>query len=61
MAVLLSLEEGIEGLNSLYQSLDWTSKNIHPSKVVEMEQKIKVMILEIDHDKRRISLGLKAN
>ena len=39
--------------------LDWTSKNIHPSKVVEMDQKIKVMILEIDHDKRRISLGLK--
>ena len=41
------------------QELDWTSKNIHPSKVVEMEQKIKVMILEIDYDKRRISLGLK--
>ena len=39
--------------------LDWTSKNIHPSKVVEMDEKIKVMILEIDHDKRRISLGLK--
>ena len=52
------LEEGIEGLIHLSE-LDWTSKNIHPSKVVEMEQKIKVMILEIDHDKRRISLGLK--
>jgi small subunit ribosomal protein S1 len=39
----------------IYQNLDWTSKNIHPSKVVEMEEKIKVMILEIDHDKRRIS------
>ncbi len=52
------LEEGIEGLIHLSE-LDWTSKNIHPSKVVEMEEKIKVMILEIDHDKRRISLGLK--
>ena len=52
------LEEGIEGLIHLSE-LDWTSKNIHPSKVVEMDQKIKVMILEIDHDKRRISLGLK--
>ena len=48
----------IEGLIHLSE-LDWTSKNIHPSKVVEMEQKIKVMILEIDYDKRRISLGLK--
>ena len=52
------LQEGIEGLIHLSE-LDWTSKNIHPSKVVEIEEKIKVMILEIDHDKRRISLGLK--
>ncbi len=52
------LEQGIEGLIHLSE-LDWTSKNIHPSKVVEMNEKIKVMILEIDHDKRRISLGLK--
>ena len=52
------IEEGIEGLIHLSE-LDWTSKNIHPSKVVEMSQKIKVMILEIEHDKRRISLGLK--
>ena len=52
------LEEGIEGLIHLSE-LDWTSKNIHPSKVVDMDQKIKVMILEIDNDKRRISLGLK--
>ncbi len=52
------LEEGIEGLIHLSE-LDWTSKNIHPSKVVAMEDKIKVMILEIDNDKRRISLGLK--
>tara|TARA_B100001057_G_scaffold497635_1_gene602298 strand:- start:1674 stop:2981 length:1308 start_codon:yes stop_codon:yes gene_type:complete len=52
------LEEGIEGLIHLSE-LDWTSKNIHPSKVVEIDEKIKVMILEIDNDKRRISLGLK--
>ena len=52
------LEQGIEGLIHLSE-LDWTSKNIHPSKVVQMDEKIKVMILEIDHDKRRISLGLK--
>ena len=52
------LEEGIEGLIHLSE-LDWTSKNIHPSKVVALEEKIKVMILEIDNDKRRISLGLK--
>ena len=52
------LEEGIEGLIHLSE-LDWTSKNIHPSKVVEMDEKIKVMVLEIDHEKRRISLGLK--
>ena len=52
------LEDGIEGLIHLSE-LDWTSKNIHPSKVVEMNQKIKVMILEIDYEKRRISLGLK--
>ena len=52
------LEEGIEGLIHLSE-LDWTSKNIHPSKVVEMDQKIKIMILEIDSEKRRISLGLK--
>ena len=52
------LEQGIEGLIHLSE-LDWTSKNIHPSKVVEMGEKIKVMVLEIDNDKRRISLGLK--
>ena len=52
------LEQGIEGLIHLSE-LDWTSKNIHPSKVVSKEEKIKVMILEIDREKRRISLGLK--
>ena len=52
------LEQGVEGLIHLSE-LDWTNKNIHPSKVVDLEENIKVMILEIDHDKRRISLGLK--
>tara|TARA_A100001011_G_scaffold148224_1_gene156365 strand:+ start:549 stop:1856 length:1308 start_codon:yes stop_codon:yes gene_type:complete len=52
------LEQGIEGLIHLSE-LDWTSKNIHPSKVVSKDEKIKVMILEIDREKRRISLGLK--
>ena len=52
------LEQGVEGLIHLSE-LDWTNKNSHPSKVVDLEEKIKVMVLEIDHDKRRISLGLK--
>ena len=52
------LEQGVEGLIHLSE-LDWTNKNIHPSKVVDLEEKIKVMVLEIDHEKRRISLGLK--
>ena len=52
------LEQGIEGLIHLSE-LDWTSKNIHPSKVVSQDEKIKVMILDIDREKRRISLGLK--
>tara|TARA_A100000164_G_scaffold369040_1_gene393043 strand:- start:89 stop:1396 length:1308 start_codon:yes stop_codon:yes gene_type:complete len=52
------LEQGVEGLIHLSE-LDWTNKNIHPSKVVDLDEKIKVMVLEIDHDKRRISLGLK--
>ena len=52
------LEQGVEGLIHLSE-LDWTNKNIHPSKVVTLEENIRVMILELDNDKRRISLGLK--
>ena len=52
------IEKGVEGLVHVSE-IDWTNKNIHPSKVVDLEEKIKVMVLEIDHDKRRISLGLK--
>jgi small subunit ribosomal protein S1 len=58
MDVLLSLSRALKVLIHLSE-LDWTNKNIHPSKVVDLEEKIKVMVLEIDHDKRRISLGLK--
>ena len=52
------LEQGVEGLIHLSE-LDWTNKNIHPSKVVTIEENIRVMILELDNEKRRISLGLK--
>ncbi|RPG50403.1 MAG: 30S ribosomal protein S1 [Gammaproteobacteria bacterium TMED104] len=52
------LEKGVEGLIHLSE-LDWTNKNIHPSKVVNLEENIRVMILELDNEKRRISLGLK--
>jgi small subunit ribosomal protein S1 len=52
------LEQGVEGLIHLSE-LDWTNKNIHPSKVVALEENIRVMILELDNEKRRISLGLK--
>ena len=52
------LEQGVEGLIHLSE-LDWTNKNIHPSKVVTLEDNIRVMILELDNEKRRISLGLK--
>ena len=52
------LEQGVEGLIHLSE-LDWTNKNIHPSKVVSLEDNIRVMILELDNEKRRISLGLK--
>jgi len=52
------LEKGVEGLIHLSE-LDWTNKNIHPSKVVNLDEKIRVMILEMDNEKRRISLGLK--
>lgn len=54
----VELEEGVEGLVHVSE-MDWTNKNIHPSKVVELDQEVEVMILEIDEERRRISLGLK--
>jgi small subunit ribosomal protein S1 len=52
------IEEGVEGLVHMSE-MDWTNKNIHPSKVVELDSVIDVMVLEIDQDRRRISLGMK--
>ena len=52
------IEAGVEGLVHVSE-IDWTNKNIHPSKVVQLKDKVEVMILEVDEEKRRISLGLK--
>lgn len=52
------LEEGVEGLVHVSE-MDWTNKNIHPSKVVQLGEEVEVMILDIDEERRRISLGMK--
>ena len=52
------IEEGVEGLVHVSE-IDWTNKNIHPSKVVQLNDSLEVMILEVNEEKRRISLGLK--
>ena len=52
------IEEGVEGLVHVSE-MDWTNKNIHPSRVVAVGDKIEVMILDIDEERRRISLGIK--
>ncbi|WP_339649218.1 30S ribosomal protein S1 [Halopseudomonas pelagia] len=52
------LEEGVEGLVHVSE-MDWTNKNIHPSKVVNVGDEVEVMVLDIDEDRRRISLGIK--
>jgi small subunit ribosomal protein S1 len=52
------LEEGVEGLVHVSE-MDWTNKNIHPSKLVQLGDEVEVMILDIDQERRRISLGLK--
>ncbi len=52
------LEEGVEGLVHVSE-MDWTNKNIHPSKVVQLGDEVDVMILDIDEERRRISLGIK--
>lgn len=52
------IEEGVEGLVHVSE-MDWTNKNIHPSKVVQLDQEVEVMILDIDEQRRRISLGVK--
>ncbi|PYF84265.1 MULTISPECIES: 30S ribosomal protein S1 [Marinomonas] len=52
------LEEGVEGLVHVSE-MDWTNKNIHPSKVVQIGDEVEVMVLDIDEERRRISLGIK--
>ena len=52
------IEEGVEGLVHVSE-MDWTNKNIHPSKVVQVGDEVEVMILDIDEERRRISLGIK--
>ncbi len=52
------IEEGVEGLVHVSE-MDWTNKNIHPSKVVTVGDEVEVMVLDIDEERRRISLGIK--
>ncbi|MCH9744213.1 MAG: 30S ribosomal protein S1 [Gammaproteobacteria bacterium] len=54
----VELEDGVEGLVHMSE-MDWTNKNIHPNKVVQLGQEVDVIVLEIDEDRRRISLGIK--
>ena len=54
----VEIEQGIEGLVHVSE-MDWTNKNIHPTKAVELGDEVEVMNLEIDEDRRRISLGMK--
>ena len=54
----VEIEPGIEGLVHVSE-MDWTNKNVHPSKVTQLGDEVEVMVLEIDEDRRRISLGMK--
>ncbi len=54
----VEIEEGVEGLVHVSE-MDWTNKNIHPSKVTQVGDEVEVMILDIDPERRRISLGMK--
>ncbi|NBC48355.1 MAG: 30S ribosomal protein S1 [Gammaproteobacteria bacterium] len=54
----VEIEEGVEGLVHVSE-MDWTNKNVHPSKVVAMGDEVEVMVLDIDEERRRISLGIK--
>ena len=54
----VEIEQGIEGLVHVSE-MDWTNKNVHPGKVVQLGDEVEVMILEIDEERRRISLGMK--
>jgi small subunit ribosomal protein S1 len=54
----VEIQEGVEGLVHVSE-MDWTNKNIHPSKVVNLGDEVEVMVLDIDEERRRISLGVK--
>ncbi len=54
----VEIEQGIEGLVHVSE-MDWTNRNVHPSKVVQLGDEVEVMVLEIDEERRRISLGIK--
>ncbi|MBW8192372.1 30S ribosomal protein S1 [Neiella marina] len=54
----VEIEEGVEGLVHVSE-MDWTNKNVHPAKIVQLGDSVEVMVLEIDEERRRISLGLK--
>jgi len=54
----VEIEEGVEGLVHVSE-MDWTNKNVNPAKVVQLGDEVEVMVLEIDEDRRRISLGMK--
>ncbi|MFT6407411.1 MAG: small subunit ribosomal protein S1 [Arenicella sp.] len=54
----VELEDGVEGLVHVSE-MDWTNKNIHPSKVCQVNDEVEVVVLEIDPERRRISLGMK--
>ncbi|MFZ1573987.1 MAG: 30S ribosomal protein S1 [Chromatiaceae bacterium] len=54
----VEIEEGVEGLVHVSE-MDWTNKNVHPSKVVALGDEVEVMVLDIDEERRRISLGIK--
>ena len=54
----VEIEEGVEGLVHMSE-MDWTNKNVHPNKIVQLGLEVEVMVLEIDQERRRISLGLK--
>jgi len=54
----VEIEEGVEGLVHVSE-MDWTNKNVHPSKLVHVGQDVEVMVLDIDEERRRISLGMK--
>ncbi len=54
----VEIEDGVEGLVHVSE-MDWTNKNIHPSKVLQLGDEVEVMVLDIDEERRRISLGMK--